>query len=144
MKWLSLASAAMMPMRPVLLALAVLNMAWSLPGVCATFRGRRRVLSMVQSTIFFLAAGTAAYQAFAVFSTPNAATRLGSSVTLLVGLSAALAVRSTVKRLSRIERVFLFTEGALAIADLWAVDRVAAEAMATAARRQTAEAMIRG
>lgn len=131
-------------LRGMLLALSAYNICWTAPGVATVFRGRFAPLAVFQAAIFWLAAGTLAFQCFALFGQPTQGTRIASGLTLLIGLGAAASLRARVKHLTKFGRLLGNVEVAMAMVDLATVDATAANIKAAECRALTARLMANG
>lgn len=131
-------------LRWLVIALSTYHLRWTFPAVCAAARGMWGRREAYRSSIFFLVSGTFAFQSFAVIGVANEATRLMSLTLIAIGLCVLFQVRVHARHYAKFDRLFAYLDGALAIVDLWLVDREAAEAKAAECRRLTVEAMSRG
>ena len=137
-------SLALTILRAVLVALALYAMWWTAPALRRVAHGLGNGIGWLRSAVFFLGAGTFAFQSFALFGKANDATRFMSSLTLLIGLGVAAYARAEARRIDKFGALFVFVGGAMAIVDLWRVDPEQAERIAADCRRLTAEGVSRG
>lgn len=134
---------ALYAMRMLVMVLAAYHLWWTAPAVMAAARGDWGRRIAYRCALFFLIAGSFAFQIFALLGTPNTATRIMSHVILSVGLCVCFSVKRLSAHYGKFDKLFANLDAALAIVDLWKVAPGAATKIADDCRRLTAEAIVR-
>lgn len=137
--------AAILILRLTLFGLTTWSAWWSRAGFVAMTRGSTALSDVALAGVFFFALGTLAFQIRWLMAAPVGVNILSLLlVNIGLGLLAWGHRRAQRKGLKRLSSIFDRPDLALALIDLAALDRGAAERLAHEARRLTAEGMRNG